>query len=449
MAEDGFSLTGKVAIVTGGSSGIGAASVRRLAAAGARVVVGYSRGLERAEKLLAELPGTGHCAMHLPLEDTAQIRRVAAAVSDQFGRGDILVNSAGFTRMVPHADLEALDDDLIDAVLTANVRGPFATIRAFSPLLRVSGNGVIVNISSGAAARGGGSSIIYGASKAALDTMSMALARVLAPEIRVIVIAPGLVHTGFVPGRAEEMMAAAAAATPLHDRRGTRYRPHQRLVIYHIVNYGISLSFGRRTYPPSQHGRAMCGHSEPSAGSISITRSPRRRAATRCISRSTTPSSAGGRSSATLMRTAAVWVASATSRLVLRISGSGALRSIGCFRTARLKSSDSRKLPANSSASVICSGGLSNGTGKSFSAISIAFSAVLSSRAARGSGDRTRPRTPGLRPPGIFSISPRAFASCIRSSQRRRPSTRAATERAVPSLVFGPLERPPWSAQRS
>ena len=139
----------------------------------------------------------------------------AAAVADQFGRADILVNSAGFTRMVPHADLEALDDDLIDAVLKANVRGPFATIRAFAPLLRTSGNGLIVNISSGAAARGGGSSIIYGASKAALDTMSMALARVLAPEIRVIVIAPGMVHTGFVPGRTEEMMAAAAAATPL------------------------------------------------------------------------------------------------------------------------------------------------------------------------------------------------------------------------------------------
>jgi 3-oxoacyl-[acyl-carrier protein] reductase len=81
--------------------------------------------------------------------------------------------------------------------------------------LRTSGKGLIVNISSGAAARGGGSSILYGASKAALDTMSMALARVLAPEIRVIVIAPGMVHTGFVPGRTEEMMAAAAAATPL------------------------------------------------------------------------------------------------------------------------------------------------------------------------------------------------------------------------------------------
>jgi 3-oxoacyl-[acyl-carrier protein] reductase len=149
MAEGGFSLTEKVAIVTGGSSGIGAASARRLAAAGARVVVGYNRGLERAERLIAELPGTGHCAMNLPLEDTAQIRRVAAAVSEQFGRGDILVNSAGFTRMFPHADLEALDDELIDAVLIANVRGPFATIRTFAPRLRVSGNGVIVNISSG------------------------------------------------------------------------------------------------------------------------------------------------------------------------------------------------------------------------------------------------------------------------------------------------------------
>ncbi|MGH7029696.1 MAG: SDR family NAD(P)-dependent oxidoreductase, partial [Stellaceae bacterium] len=201
--------------VSGGSSGIGAASVRLLAAAGARVVVGYNNGAGRAAALIAELPGGGHQAMHLPLEDTAQIRRVAAAVEQEFGRADILVNSAGFTRMVPHHDLEALDDDLIDAVLTANVRGPFATIRAFAPLLRQSGDAVIVNISSGAAQHGTGSSIIYGASKAALNTMSMALARVLAPQIRVVVVAPGMVHTGFVPGRTEEMMARAAAATPL------------------------------------------------------------------------------------------------------------------------------------------------------------------------------------------------------------------------------------------
>ena len=180
------SLAGKVAVVTGGSSGIGAASVRLLAAAGARVVVGYNKGAERAAALIAELPGDRHKAMYLPLEDTAQIRKAAAAVREEFGRADILVNSAGFTRMVPHHDLEALDDDLIDAVLTANVRGPFATIRAFVPLLRETGDGVIVNISSGAAQHGTGSSIIYGASKAALNTMSMALARVLGPEIRVV-----------------------------------------------------------------------------------------------------------------------------------------------------------------------------------------------------------------------------------------------------------------------
>ena len=211
----GKSLEGKVAVVTGGSSGIGAASCRQFAAAGARVVVGYNQGLNRAERLIAELSGSGHKPMHLPLEDTAQIRKVAAAVQAEFGRADVLVNSAGFTRMVPHHDLEALDDDLIDQVLTANVRGPFATIRAFAPLLKASGDGVIVNISSGAAQSGTGSSIIYGASKAALNTMSMALARVLGPEIRVVVVAPGMVHTGFVPGRTEEMMAKAALATPL------------------------------------------------------------------------------------------------------------------------------------------------------------------------------------------------------------------------------------------
>ncbi|MBV8890246.1 MAG: SDR family oxidoreductase [Alphaproteobacteria bacterium] len=214
-AEAAGELAGKVAVVTGGSSGIGAACVRRLAAAGARVVAGYNKGSDRAEAIIRELPGDGHRAMHLPMEDSARIRAVAAAVEDEFGRADILVNSAGFTRMVAHADLEALDDDLIDAILTANVRGPFATIRAFVPLLRACGDGAIVNISSGAAEHGTGSNIIYGASKAALNTMGMALARVLGPEIRVVTVSPGMVNTGFVPGRTQEMMDRAALATPL------------------------------------------------------------------------------------------------------------------------------------------------------------------------------------------------------------------------------------------
>ena len=215
VARIGKDLTGKVAIITGASSGIGRESAKLFAEAGALVVVGYHNGVDRARTVAAGLAGSGHTAMRLPLEDTAEIRKVAAAVREQYGRADVLVNSAGFTRMVAHQDLEALDDDLIDQVLTANVRGPFATIRAFAPLLRESGDGVIVNISSGAAEHGTGSSIIYGASKAALNTMSMALARVLGPEIRVVVVAPGMVHTGFVPGRTEEMMAKAAMAAPL------------------------------------------------------------------------------------------------------------------------------------------------------------------------------------------------------------------------------------------
>lgn len=218
MAAEGR-LDGKVAVITGASSGIGRESAKLFAAAGARVVVGYNRGADRANEVAAGLAGSGqanfHRAMHLPLEDTAQIRKVAAAVREEFGRCDVLVNSAGFTRAVPHGDLEALTDELIDQVLAANVRGPFATVRAFAPLLKASGDGVIVNISSGAAQRGSGSSIIYGASKAALDTMSMALARALGPEVRVVVVAPGMVHTGFVPGRTEEAMLKAAMATPL------------------------------------------------------------------------------------------------------------------------------------------------------------------------------------------------------------------------------------------
>ena len=210
-----YGLAGKVAVVTGGSSGIGAATVRRLAAAGATLVVGYNAGAERAASLIAELPGQGHLALPMPMEDSAALRAAAAAVEAKLGRCDVLVNSAGATRAVPHADLEGLDDALIDRVLVTNVRGPFATIRAFAPLLRRSGDGVIINISSLAAQKGSGSSIIYGASKAALDTMGMSLARVLGPEVRVLTISPAAVATDFVPGRSRAAVEKQAAGSPL------------------------------------------------------------------------------------------------------------------------------------------------------------------------------------------------------------------------------------------
>src|SRR5215470_9790867 len=140
-------LKDKIAVVTGGSSGIGAATARMLADEGASVVICYNKGAERAQTLLGQLPKADHRVQHLAVEDSASVRRAA----------DLLVNSAGFTRPIPHAQLDALDDALLDSILIANVRGPFAMIRALVPLLRVGGDSVIVNVSSISAFTGSGS----------------------------------------------------------------------------------------------------------------------------------------------------------------------------------------------------------------------------------------------------------------------------------------------------
>lgn len=184
-------LSGKVAVITGGSNGIGAATARIFANKGARVVVGYHQGAGRAARLIEELPGDGHRAVQMSLEDSEVLRRAAQEVRDSYGRADILVNSAGFTRIVPAADLDALTDEIMDAVLIANVRGTFAAIRAMAPLLRESGCGVIVNVSSIAAFTSIGSSVAYCAAKAALDSMTLTLARALGPRIRVLSVSPG------------------------------------------------------------------------------------------------------------------------------------------------------------------------------------------------------------------------------------------------------------------
>jgi 3-oxoacyl-[acyl-carrier protein] reductase len=210
------SLAGRVAVVTGGTGGIGAAICRTLAQAGAAVGVGYNSSAGKAEALLGELPGDGHMALRMPVTDSAAaLKDAIAAVDKRHARLDLLVNSVGITRFVPHGDLDALDDPLIGRILDVNVRGLIASVRAALPLMRRGEGGAIVNISSIAGVTAMGSNIAYCASKAAVDNLTKSLARALAPDIRVVSVSPGLVDTEFVRGLDQSWRDEQAGRTPL------------------------------------------------------------------------------------------------------------------------------------------------------------------------------------------------------------------------------------------
>ena len=211
-------LKNKVALVVGGAGGIGAATSRLLAAAGARLIITHMPGQEFAaiaSSVVAQLPGEGHAAFEADVSDTPSLIGLRDRISAEHGRLDILVNAAGFTKPVPHADLDALDDDLIDQMFRVNWRGQFAAIRTFAPLLIASGDGLVVSISSIAAFTGVGSSIAYCAAKAGIDVMTKCLGRVLAPHVRVLAVAPGVVDTTFVPGRDASFNDKVSHTTPL------------------------------------------------------------------------------------------------------------------------------------------------------------------------------------------------------------------------------------------
>jgi 3-oxoacyl-[acyl-carrier protein] reductase len=193
-------LSGKVAIVTGSATGIGAAVAHGLARRGANIVVNYTRSKTEAEETAAAVETLG-AQVRVVQGDVAKdedCRRLASTAMEAWGRIDILVNNAGTTKFVTnHADLDALSAEDFQTIYAVNVIGPFQMIRASIEGLRANGEGSVVNVSSIAGVAGIGSSVAYAASKGALNTMTYSLARALAPAVRVNAVCPGFVDTNW------------------------------------------------------------------------------------------------------------------------------------------------------------------------------------------------------------------------------------------------------------
>lgn len=209
MSKDGLS-----AIITGSASGLGAATAAILAKGGARIVVNYSSSQKEAEQTadLCRTAGADVVVVQGDVSKDDDCKRIVAAAA-HWGRLDILVNNAGTTKHVSHGNLDGLSAEDFQRIYAVNTVGPFQMVRAARALLeagaQASGRAsAVVNVSSVAGLNGGGSSIAYAASKGALNTITMSLARALAPLIRVNTVCPGYIDTPwFTKGRGADAAA--------------------------------------------------------------------------------------------------------------------------------------------------------------------------------------------------------------------------------------------------
>lgn len=213
MAE----LRDRTALVTGSSSGIGAAVARRLSGLGAHVVVNSSSSVDAGERLAAELGDALY--VRADVADPTDAERLVSATVERFGRLDVLVNNAGTTTVIPHHDLDAATAAVWERIFRVNVIGTWNVSRAAASHLRATGDGAIINITSLAGVRPTGSSIPYAVSKAALNHLTVLLANVLGPEIRVNAVAPGLIDTPWTAGW-DTLREAVRQTAPLR-RTGT------------------------------------------------------------------------------------------------------------------------------------------------------------------------------------------------------------------------------------
>lgn len=209
-------LTDKVALVTGGGTGIGRAISLLLAREGAKVAVNYSKSQKEAEATCEAIEAAGGTAMAVQgnVAEEASVRAVLDRVTGAWGRLDVLVNNAGWSTRIPHKRLDLLTDEVWDRTLNTNLRGAFYCVRQAVPLLEKNDGASIINIASVAGLKGQGSSMVYAASKGAMITMTKSLARALAPGIRVNAVCPGFVRTHFA-GWTEDAFSAAEKITPL------------------------------------------------------------------------------------------------------------------------------------------------------------------------------------------------------------------------------------------
>ena len=255
MAEE------RVAIITGASSGIGAAAAKMMAERGVRVTVNYAGNTAGAEAVIQACQAAGSEALLIQgdVSDDATCRSIVQQTVDKWGRLDVLVNNAGTTKSADQKNLDALNADDFHRIYGVNTVGTYQMVRAAAPHLKASGEGSVVNTSSIAGITGLGSSMAYAASKAAINTMTYSLARSLAPEVRVNAICPGFVDSEWWAKQHDEAtiekLRKGAAASTLLGRGASSEEVAEVLVFYAlgarsvtgqliVVDNGTSINIG-------------------------------------------------------------------------------------------------------------------------------------------------------------------------------------------------------------
>lgn len=197
---------GKTAIVTGSATGLGAATAIKLAKRGVNLVINYTKSQKEAAdtKEACEAEGVEAILVQANVAEDADCRRMAEEALNKWGRIDILVNNAGVSKFANHSDLDELSAEDFQNIYAVNVIGVYQMIRAVEPAMKKQGFSAVVNVSSIAGLRGIGSSVAYAASKGALNTMTLSLARALAPEIRINAVCPGFIETRWFKEKAGE-----------------------------------------------------------------------------------------------------------------------------------------------------------------------------------------------------------------------------------------------------